>query len=150
VPSSVSKSDLRCACGRPAITTVCCLLCPAGHSRFCDEVIAKGACSHGLPRDGSCSECATAYRPGAVTDGEPIKCATFSSAEIPADVRAKMDADRASAERKADHVVYDYQTGKLCCGNCGAEEALVLPMSVTLVAERSDAFLEAHEGCPCR
>lgn len=47
----------------------------------------------------------TAYRPGAVTDPhaaeEPIKCATFGGVEIPADVRAKMDADRELAEREA-------------------------------------------------
>lgn len=48
---------------------------------------------------------------------------------------------------RADHVVYDYQTSKVCCGHCGAEEALVLPMSVTVLVERTDAFLEQHAAC---
>lgn len=33
---------------------------------------------------------------------EPIRCATFGGASIPADVRARMDADRAAAELEAD------------------------------------------------
>lgn len=47
---SVQQSVPVCVCGRPAVApnadrVICCLPCERGdgHSRFCDEVIAKGA-----------------------------------------------------------------------------------------------------------
>ncbi len=133
MPSSVSQSDRRCACGRPAVTTVCCFPCANddGHSRFCNEVVSKGLVD--LPT--------TAYRPGAVSDSAPDDLSVMSEAEA----RIHDEHDRVTAaasetapcacnpngpclehepeEPNTDHVVLDYQTSKLCCGQHGSCQA---------------------------
>lgn len=117
---SVSKSD-RCACGRPAVTEVCCLVAA-------------------VPE--------TAYRPGAVTDHaaeEPIKCATFSSASIPADVRAKMNADRAAAEAESPQE----RRACVCPPHADAVECIDLRYNGRSPGPNSAKPRELRDECQC-
>ncbi len=107
----------------------------------------------------------TAYRPGAVTDPSCPTCkaklgdhhASTCSAGwgqvLPSECACDAGGpclEHEPEEPNTDHVVLDYQTSKICCGHCGAEEAVVMPISVSVLVERTDAFLEQHGSCQAK
>lgn len=50
-------------------------------------------------------------------------------------------------KKPSDHVVFDFASKALACRHCGALQPVALPMSVDVLVELTNAYLDSHRAC---